>query len=70
MKRVILLTIFGSIMTLTPVQAAPSSDPIVTEAIVNATADEVWSVFTTKNGIESWMVAKTSRAQRSVNWRI
>ena len=38
---------------------APSVDPVVTTGIVNAPVAEVWKVWTTKEGIESWMVAKT-----------
>ena len=38
---------------------AASVDPIVTTGIVNAPLSEVWKVLTTKEGIESWMVAKT-----------
>jgi uncharacterized protein YndB with AHSA1/START domain len=36
-------------------QASPSADSIVHEAIVNAPVDRVWEAFTTKGGIESWM---------------
>jgi uncharacterized protein YndB with AHSA1/START domain len=38
---------------------AASVDPIVTTGIVNAPVNEVWKVLTNKEGIESWMVAKT-----------
>jgi uncharacterized protein YndB with AHSA1/START domain len=38
---------------------AASVDPVVTTGIVNAPVNEVWKVLTTKEGIESWMVAKT-----------
>ncbi|MGH8103049.1 MAG: SRPBCC family protein [bacterium] len=34
-------------------------DPVFTEAVVNAPVAKVWKAFTTKEGIESWMVAKT-----------
>lgn len=33
--------------------------PVVNEAVVNASTDQVWKAWTTKEGIESWMVAKT-----------
>jgi uncharacterized protein YndB with AHSA1/START domain len=36
-----------------------ASEPVVTEGVVNAPIAEVWNVWTTKEGIESWMVAKT-----------
>jgi len=38
---------------------AASEDPVVTTGIVNAPVDEVWKALTTREGIESWMVAKT-----------
>lgn len=40
----------------TPAQAQ-GDQPLVHEGIVNAPADQVWSAFTTKAGLESWMVA-------------
>src|ERR1700732_276221 len=39
-------------------KAAPVA-PLVTTGVVNAPVSEVWKVWTTKEGIESWMVAKT-----------
>jgi len=36
-----------------------ATEPIVTEGIVNAPVTEVWKAWTTKEGIESWMVTKT-----------
>jgi|SRR5881409_1839529 len=39
--------------------AAALSEPIVSEAVINAPIGEVWKVWITKEGIESWMVAKT-----------
>ena len=38
---------------------AQGAEPVVTEAVVNAPVDQVWRLFTTNEGIESWMVAKT-----------
>jgi uncharacterized protein YndB with AHSA1/START domain len=38
---------------------AQSPDLIVTEGLVKAPVDTVWRAWTTKEGIESWMVAKT-----------
>jgi uncharacterized protein YndB with AHSA1/START domain len=46
------------LIVITGLQAA-SPEPIVTEALLNAPLGEVWKMFTTKEGIESWMVAKT-----------
>jgi uncharacterized protein YndB with AHSA1/START domain len=38
--------------------APPSrAEPLVSEAIVNAPVNEVWRLFTTSEGMESWMVA-------------
>ena len=37
----------------------PAAEPVVSEAIVNAPANAVWTAWTTVDGIESWMVAKT-----------
>jgi uncharacterized protein YndB with AHSA1/START domain len=34
-----------------------SAEPLVNEAIINAPAAEVWRMFTTRQGMESWMVA-------------
>jgi len=39
--------------------SAQSADVIVTEGVVNAPIDEVWKAWTTREGMESWMVGKT-----------
>jgi uncharacterized protein YndB with AHSA1/START domain len=61
MKRRVMLStalgVLGMLVTTVPVRPA-SSEPIVTEAIVNAPVEGVWKVWTTKEGIESWMVAR------------
>src|SRR5205823_10227378 len=36
---------------------AQDEKPLVHEAIVNAPLDQVWAAYTTKAGLESWMVA-------------
>jgi uncharacterized protein YndB with AHSA1/START domain len=38
---------------------AAASDPIVSEAMVDAPAEQVWRAWTTVEGMQSWMVAKT-----------
>ena len=38
-------------------QARADSGPLVSEAIINAPVSEVWRLFTTKEGLEWWMVA-------------
>lgn len=48
-----------SIVLAAALLAAPAqgaNDVVVDEAIVNAPVSEVWKAFTTKAGIESWMV--------------
>lgn len=37
--------------------ARASTEPLVAQVVVEAPADKVWEAFTTKEGIESWMVA-------------
>ena len=62
MKRfaVVFLSVFLSIF-LSPasVALAGSTEPIVTEGVISAPVAEVWQAWTTKEGMESWMVAKT-----------
>ena len=66
MKPMMLLTA----VLLWTMMAQAAVDPIVTEAIVNAPIDQVWKMFTTKEGIESWMVAKTEFELRvGATWR-
>jgi len=50
--------IIGLSMTVGSIMSA-SSEPVVTEAIVDAPVANVWNALTTKEGIESWMVMKT-----------
>ena len=38
---------------------AVAQQPLVTEAVVNAPVDAVWKAWTTKTGLEAWLVAKT-----------
>jgi uncharacterized protein YndB with AHSA1/START domain len=38
--------------------AAPA-EPVVTEVVVNGPAEAVWKAWTTKTGLESWLVGKT-----------
>ncbi|MBZ5674421.1 MAG: SRPBCC domain-containing protein [Acidobacteriia bacterium] len=53
-RSLMLVVLLGNAL----VQAA-SVDPVVTTGIVSAPVNEVWKAVTTKEGIESWMVAKT-----------
>ena len=44
--------------------------PVVTETVVSAPVSKVWQAFTTKEGIESWMTAKTEFELRvGSTWR-
>jgi len=56
-----LQTFARSLLMLTGVLAAypanADQQQLVTEAIINAPVKEVWRLFTTKEGMESWMVA-------------
>jgi uncharacterized protein YndB with AHSA1/START domain len=38
--------------------SAASAAPLVNEAIINAPVDEVWRLFTTAEGMQSWMVPR------------
>ncbi len=40
------------------VTAAVAAEPLVTAAIINAPVHEVWRLFTTGEGMQSWMVAR------------
>ena len=58
-----MLTRISPILAWLPLCLALSSPPccadlppLVSEAIVDATPDQVWDVWTTKQGIQSWMV--------------
>jgi uncharacterized protein YndB with AHSA1/START domain len=68
-KQTILAVVLGLLIGVLPATSA-SVDPIVTEGILNAPVEEVWKVWTTKEGIESWMVAKTDIDLRvGATWR-
>jgi uncharacterized protein YndB with AHSA1/START domain len=61
-----MLFVFACFLSITIAKAA-NVEPIVTEGIVNAPIEEVWKSFSTKEGIESWMVTKTEFELR-VKW--
>jgi uncharacterized protein YndB with AHSA1/START domain len=64
-----ILLVFACFLSVTIVKAA-SVEPIIIEGIVNAPIEEVWKSFSTKEGIESWMVAKTEFVLRvGATWR-
>jgi uncharacterized protein YndB with AHSA1/START domain len=54
----IVAAFLGASLAMTQASVAhASTEPLVAEAVVDAPADKVWDAFTTKEGIESWMVA-------------
>jgi uncharacterized protein YndB with AHSA1/START domain len=48
--------LIASLLVQTPA-ARESTDPIVVDVLVNASAQRIWDAFTTSEGIQSWMVA-------------
>ena len=67
MKRI---WIVWSILAFVATGRAATVEPVVIEGIVNAPIEEVWKAFTTKEGIESWMVTKTEFELRvGATWR-
>ena len=48
---------FGALAMAQVSVAQTSTEAVVAEATVDASVDKVWEAFTTKDGIESWMVA-------------
>lgn len=54
-QRFLIGLFVGLPMAATAARAEP--EPLVTEAIINAPVSEVWRLFTTAEGMESWMVA-------------
>jgi uncharacterized protein YndB with AHSA1/START domain len=58
MKRLI-LSAAAAIGLMTAGLSAAPADPLVQEAVVNASVDAVWKAWTTKAGLEAWLVAKT-----------
>lgn len=61
MKCVVICAVFTAVALSNwiPPAFSASTDPVVTEAVINAPVAEVWREWTTKDGIESWMVART-----------
>jgi uncharacterized protein YndB with AHSA1/START domain len=46
------------IAAVTPMSGARAAEPLVHEAIINAPTAEVWRLWTTSEGLQSWMVAR------------
>jgi uncharacterized protein YndB with AHSA1/START domain len=55
LARAVLFAI--ALAAFTPFAGAQDERPLVHEAVVNGPLDRVWAAFTTKEGLESWMVA-------------
>ena len=56
-----LLALLVTLLAAAPLLAAPKSaptDPLTHEAVVSAALPRVWDAYTTKAGIEAWMVAQ------------
>jgi len=53
----LLLAVAGITTTTAAFVRADDNGPLVHEGIVDASLDETWSAFTTKQGLESWMAA-------------
>lgn len=52
------MSVMPLLLTFALMQSIGASvEPIVSEAVVNAPLERVWDAFTTKAGMESWMVA-------------
>lgn len=58
MRPLALFAVLSLLVTGIPLRAQ-SANLVVTEGTVRASVDDVWRAWTTKEGIESWMVAKT-----------
>jgi uncharacterized protein YndB with AHSA1/START domain len=54
LPRVVLLALLVAMPS-----PSPAADALVSEAVVNAPVEAVWNAWTTVEGIQSWMVAKT-----------
>jgi uncharacterized protein YndB with AHSA1/START domain len=57
MRKTIPFVAVAFLMSVVSMKSS-SPEPIITEAVINAPVAEVWKAFTTKEGMESWMVAK------------
>ncbi len=51
-----ILAVLCAVSTSPRPALASGGDPIVNEAVIDGSADEIWRLITTKGGIESWIV--------------
>lgn len=49
---------FLTLAALLPLSSTGAAEPLVNEAIINAPVGEVWRLFTTAEGMQSWMAAR------------
>ena len=56
--RLFVPALIVTVVSLSPVFAV-ISEPVVTEAVVNGPPETVWKAWTTKPGLEAWLVGKT-----------
>jgi uncharacterized protein YndB with AHSA1/START domain len=67
-KSLTILSLAGVLLAPAPARAATGD--IVSEAVVNAPADDVWKAWTTVEGMQSWMVGKADIDMRvGGTWR-
>ena len=58
MKKIAQVVLLTLVLGVLPgVGRAQDDSPLVHEGLVNAPLDQVWAAYTTKAGLESWMVA-------------
>ena len=51
--------VMAGMLLLAGVSEAAKTDPVVTEAVLNAPVEAVWKAWTTKAGLEAWLIGKT-----------
>ena len=56
-KNTFLIFIIVGLTLLANISHAQEDNRLIHEAVVNAPLEQVWAAFTTKAGLESWMVA-------------
>ena|SRR5436190_9620254 len=51
--------VMAAMLLVEGVSHAATTDPVVTEAVLNAPVQAVWKAWTTTAGLEAWLVGKT-----------
>jgi uncharacterized protein YndB with AHSA1/START domain len=57
MRKTLLTTV--AMLLMARVSVCAPADPLVSEAVLNAPVEAVWKAWTTKAGLEAWLVGKT-----------